>query len=182
MDTTVAVAEPVEELAGTDVKQTPALRAQRGEYLAFRVGDEDYAIEILRVQEIRSYETPTRIAEAPACVKGVVNLRGVIVPIVDLRLRMGLASVPPTPTTVVIVLALRDRVVGAIVDAVSEVVELGDDTLKPCPALGAGTAAHHITGLAGLEEGSAMRTIVLLDIEALLGDVLAMPAASASFA
>ena len=98
--------------------------AAHGEYLTFRLGAEEYGIDILRVQEIRSYEAPTRIANAPAFLKGVVNLRGVIVPIVDLRLKLGCDSAEYNHFTVVIVLNVRGRVVGAVVDSVSDVLEL----------------------------------------------------------
>ncbi|WP_119292374.1 chemotaxis protein CheW [Azohydromonas sediminis] len=150
----------------------PALRAQRGEYLAFRLGDEDYAIDILRVQEIRSYEAPTRLAGAPPCVRGVVNLRGVVVPVVDLRMCMGLPHTGPAAGTVVIVLMLKERVVGAVVDAVSEVIGLRDQDLKEAPALGSKAGAAFMTGLACLDDAGTSRTIVLLDIEAVLGLVL----------
>jgi purine-binding chemotaxis protein CheW len=90
-----------------------------GEFLTFRLGAEEYGIDILKVQEIRSYEQPTRIANAPAFIKGVVNLRGVIVPIVDLRLKLGCDTAEYNSFTVVIVLNVKGRVVGAVVDSVS---------------------------------------------------------------
>src|SRR3982750_247340 len=93
-----------------------------GEFLTFRLGAEEYGIDILRVQEIRSYEAPTRIANAPAFVKGVVNLRGVIVPIVDMRIKFNLTPVNYDSFTVVIVLNIAGRVVGMVVDAVSDVI------------------------------------------------------------
>lgn len=169
-----AVAEMERIADDTAQVSIPKLRAHRGEYLAFRLGEEHYAIEILRVQEIRSYEPPTRIAGAPPGVKGVVNLRGVIVPVVDLRARLGMPATEPGPTTVVIVLGLRDRVIGAIVDAVSEVVEVTDDELKAPPPLGSAVNDGHMTGLACIDDAQASKTIVLLDIEALLGDALAV--------
>ena len=106
-----------------------------GEFLTFRLGAEEYGIDILKVQEIRSYEAPTRIANAPAFIKGVVNLRGVIVPIVDLRLKLGCDSNDYNSFTVVIVLNVRGRVVGAVVDSVSDVLELSRDSIKPAPAV-----------------------------------------------
>src|SRR5262245_53933128 len=105
-----------------------------GEFLTFRLGAEEYGIDILRVQEIRSYEAPTRIANAPAFIKGVVNLRGVIVPIVDLRLKLGCESAEYNHFTVVIVLNVRGRVVGAVVDSVSDVLELNGEQIRPAPA------------------------------------------------
>src|SRR4051812_25063150 len=104
-----------------------------GEYLTYRAGAEEYGVDIQTVQEIRSYEAPTRIPGAPRFVKGVVNLRGVIVPIVDLRLRLECEQADYTPFTVVIVLAARQRVVGVVVDSVSDVLDLPADTIKPPP-------------------------------------------------
>jgi len=129
------------EVARQDAVRSAALQggtphsrqARSGEYLTFRLGGEEYGIDILRVQEIRSYEQPTRIANAPHFIKGVVNLRGVIVPIVDLRLKLGCESAEYNGFTVVIVLNVRGRVVGAVVDSVSDVLELGADHIKPAP-------------------------------------------------
>ena len=103
------------------------------EFLAFKLGAEEYGIDILRVQEIRSYEEPTHIANAPAFVKGVVNLRGVIVPIVDMRLKFNLDTVNYDSFTVVIVLNIGSRVVGMVVDAVSDVITLTPEQLRPVP-------------------------------------------------
>jgi len=137
--------------------------AQGGEYLTFRLGAEEYGIDILRVQEIRSYEAPTRIANAPASIKGVVNLRGVIVPIVDLRLKLGCASAEYNAFTVVIVLNVRGRVVGAVVDSVSDVLELAAEHVKPAPEVSTGTDCF-ITGIGSVGE----RMLILIDIEALM--------------
>src|ERR1022692_1377471 len=103
------------------------------EFLAFKLGAEEYGIDILRVQEIRSYEEPTRIANAPAFVKGVVNLRGVIVPIIDMRMRFNLEQVGYESFTVVIVLNIGRRVVGMVVDGVSDVITLTPAQLRPVP-------------------------------------------------
>src|SRR5688572_3488794 len=114
-----------------------AAAAAGGEYLTFRLGSEEYGIDILRVQEIRSYEQPTRIADAPHFIKGVVNLRGVIVPIVDLRIKLGCDTNDYNDFTVVIVLNVRGRVVGAVVDSVSDVLELSADAVRPAPEMNA---------------------------------------------
>jgi purine-binding chemotaxis protein CheW len=143
--------------------------ARAGEYLTCQLGGEEYAIDILRVQEIRSYEAPTRIANAPAHVRGVVNLRGVIVPIVDLRLRLGCDSAGCTGSTAIVVLNLGQRVVGAVVDAVADVVAIGTADVKPAPRLGAAERHAHITGIATLEVGQAQRMLILVDIAALVG-------------
>lgn len=145
-----------------------ARRAAQGEYLTFRLGDEEYGIDILRVQEIRSYEPPTRIANAPAFLKGVVNLRGVIVPIVDLRLKLGCERAEIDGFTVVIVLNVRGRVVGAVVDAVSDVLELGAEQIKPAPELSAQIDARFITGIGTIGTEQAARMLILMDIEALM--------------
>ena len=141
-----------------------ASKAPNGEYLTFRLGAEEYGIDILRVQEIRSYEPPTRIANAPAFLKGVVNLRGVIVPIVDLRLKLGCDSAEYNNFTVVIVLNVRGRVVGAVVDSVSDVLELAGETIRPAPAMNASIDTAFITGIGSV----AGRMLILMDIEALM--------------
>ena len=135
-----------------------------GEFLTFRLGQEEYGIDILKVQEIRSYEPPTRIANAPAFIKGVVNLRGVIVPIVDLRLRLGCETAEYSALTVVIVLNVKGRVVGAVVDSVSDVLELGKDAIKPAPEMASAVDASFITGIGSVGE----RMLILMDIEGLM--------------
>jgi purine-binding chemotaxis protein CheW len=137
----------------------------RGEYLTFRLGHEEYGIDILKVQEIRSYEAPTRIANAASCFKGVVNLRGVIVPIVDLRIKFGCESVEYNGFTVVIVLNIRGRVVGAVVDSVSDVLELPGEAVRPAPDMDTSQDTSFITGIASLQD----RMLILLDIERLMG-------------
>jgi len=139
-----------------------------GEFLTFRLGEEEYGIDILRVQEIRSYEAPTRIANAPSFLKGVVNLRGVIVPIIDLRLKLGCDSAEYNGFTVVIVLNVRGRVVGAVVDSVSDVLELGKDHIKPAPELNSNIDAAYITGIGTVKNGDVERMLILMDIEALM--------------
>ena len=136
---------------------TTALR----EFLAFKLGAEEYGIDILRVQEIRSYEAPTRIAHAPEFIKGVINLRGVIVPIVDLRLKFGLNSATYDAFTVVIVLNIGTRVVGMVVDSVSDVITLATDQLRPVPELNSAIATDHLLAVAAVDE----RMLILLDIE-----------------
>jgi purine-binding chemotaxis protein CheW len=135
-----------------------------GEFLTFRLGAEEYGIDILKVQEIRSYEPPTRIANAPAFIKGVVNLRGVIVPIVDLRLKLGCECAEYNSFTVVIVLNVKGRVVGAVVDSVSDVLALDAETIKPAPEMNATVDANFITGIGSINE----RMLILMDIEALM--------------
>ena len=151
----------------TQVARHEAARAAvaaGGEFLTFRLGAEEYGIDILKVQEIRSYEQPTRIANAPAFIKGVVNLRGVIVPIVDLRVKLACETVEYNGFTVVIVLNVRGRVVGAVVDSVSDVLELGAGTIKPAPEMHTAVDTSFITGIGSVSD----RMLILMDIEALM--------------
>ena len=137
----------------------------RREFLSFTLGGESYAIDILKVQEIRGYETPTRIANTPDFIKGVVNLRGHIVPIVDLRLKLGVGEPGYDATTVVIILNILKRVVGVVVDGVSDVVALAPEIIKPAPEFGASLDTRYILGLATLGE----ELLILVDIERLMG-------------
>ena len=126
------------------------------EYLTFTLGREEYAIDILRVQEIRGYDQVTAIANAPPFIKGVINLRGAIVPIVDLRIKFHLAEVTYDPFTVVIV--------GVVVDSVSDVIALGGDAIRPPPEFGASFDTEYLLGLATAGE----RMLILVDIERLM--------------
>lgn len=139
--------------------------ASSAEYLSFRLGAEEYGIDILRVQEIRSFEEPTRIANSPPHLKGVVNLRGVIVPVVDLRIKLGCEKIEYNSFTVVIVLNVKGRVVGAVVDSVSDVLELAQDQIRPAPEMTSSAVdTTFITGIASVGE----RMLILMDIEALM--------------
>jgi purine-binding chemotaxis protein CheW len=138
------------------------------EYLTFRLGAEEYGIDILKVQEIRSYENPTRIANAPAFIKGVTNLRGVIVPIIDLRMKFDLGEPSYDAFTVVIILNVAQRVVGVVVDSVSDVLELGAEQIKPAPEFSGAVDAGFITGLGSVQQGDAERMLILVDIERLM--------------
>ena len=135
-----------------------------GEYLTFTLGREEYGIDILKVQEIRGYEPPTTIAHAPPFLKGVINLRGVIVPIVDMRIKFNLGEPSYDQFTVVIILNIGRRVVGMVVDGVSDVIQLGSDNLRPAPEFAAMLDTRYILGL-GTVEG---RMIIVLDIERLM--------------
>ena len=137
----------------------------RNEYLTFKLGSESYGIEILKVQEIRGYETPTTIANAPAFIKGVINLRGVIVPILDLHIKFQLAQANYDEFTVAIILNVAGRVVGVVVDAVSDVLTLATDSIRATPEFASATFdTKYITGLATVDE----RMLILLDIEKLM--------------
>jgi purine-binding chemotaxis protein CheW len=141
-----------------------AAEAVAGEYLTYRLGEEEYAIDILKVQEIRGYDQVTRIAGAPEFVKGVMNLRGTIVPIVDLRLKFGLGEPDYGPFTVVVILNFGNRIAGAVVDAVSDVIALSREDIRPAPDFEGGPGTRFIRGLAPLGE----RMVIVADIEALM--------------
>lgn len=138
--------------------------APQSEFLAFMLADEAYAIDILAVREIRAYEPATRIAGAPAFVRGVINLRGLIVPVVDLRQRFGLGRSEPGSGTVIVVLQVDDRLVGMLVDALSDVIALPVAQIRPAPEFGPAIGAQHVRGLATVDE----QMLIVLDICALM--------------
>jgi purine-binding chemotaxis protein CheW len=134
------------------------------EYLAFTLGREEYGIDILKVQEIRGYETVTRIANAPEFIKGVVNLRGIIVPIVDMRIKFHLGEPTYDQFTVVIILNIAGRIVGMVVDSVSDVITLTPDHIKPAPEMGTALNTDYLIGLGTIDE----RMLILVDIDKLM--------------
>jgi purine-binding chemotaxis protein CheW len=137
------------------------------EYLTFRLDQEEYGIDILKVQEIRGYEKPTRISNAPEFIKGVVNLRGTIVPIIDMRLKFNCAQAEYNTFTVVIILNLRNRIVGIVVDSVSDVMELAPDNIKAAPEIESSIDSSAVVGLGSVGE----RMLILLDIEKLMSSM-----------
>lgn len=139
-------------------------QSESHEFLAFRLGKEEYGIDILKVQEIRGYENVTRIANAPEFIKGVVNLRGIIVPIVDMRIRFNLGTPTYDQFTVVIILNLGGRVVGMVVDSVSDVTQLTKEQIKPAPEMGTALNTDYLLGLGTVDE----RMLILLDIGKLM--------------
>jgi len=134
------------------------------ELLTFTLAEEEYCIDILKVQEIRGYEAVTRIANTPSFIKGVVNLRGNIVPIIDLRIKLSLGDPRYDHSTVVIILNILKRVVGVVVDSVSDVITLPADAIKPAPEFGGTLDTQYIIGLATLED----RMLIHVDIEKLI--------------
>lgn len=134
------------------------------EYLTFTLGAEEYGIDILTVQEIRGYDTVTRIANAPEFIKGVINLRGTIVPIVDMRIKFKLGNVVYDQFTVVIVLNIGQRVVGMVVDGVSDVISLSSEQTRPAPEFGSTLDTQYLVGLGTLQD----RMIILVDIQRLM--------------
>jgi len=144
--------------------QTDAGQVEGKEYLAFTLGQEEYGIDILRVQEIRGYEPVTRIANAPNFIKGVVNLRGIIVPVVDMRIKLNLGTPTYDQFTVVIILSIAGRVVGMVVDSVSDVMTLTPEQVKPAPEMGTSFDSDYLIGLGTLNE----RMLILVDIDKLM--------------
>ena len=134
------------------------------EFLTFILGSEEYGLEILKVQEIRGYDAITHIANAPAFIKGIVNLRGIIVPIIDMRIKFNLGKVEYNEFTVVIILNVASRVMGIVVDGVSDVITLSSEQVKPAPDFAAHLDTDYIIGLGTVDE----RMLILMDIEKLM--------------
>lgn len=134
------------------------------EFLTFTLGAEEYGVDILKVQEIRGYDTVTRIPDAPEFIKGVINLRGTIVPVVDMRLKFKLASAEYNEFTVMIILNIARRVVGMVVDGVSDVMQLTPEQIRPAPEFGGAFNTKFITGIGALDN----RMLILVDIERLM--------------
>ncbi|MES2115182.1 MAG: chemotaxis protein CheW [Pseudomonadota bacterium] len=142
----------------------PARSFQTLEFLAFTLGQEEYGIDIQQVQELRGYESVTHIANAPAYIKGVVNLRGIIIPIVDMRIKFNLGTPSYDQFTVVIILNIAGRVVGMVVDSVSDVITLTAEQVKPAPEMGTAFNTDYLIGLGALEQ----RMLILVDIARLM--------------
>lgn len=140
--------------------------AESAQYLTLRLGNEEYAIDILQVQEIRSYEEPTRMVNAPPFVKGVINLRGVIVPIVDLRLKLNIDKADYDEFTVVIILNVHGMMVGAVVDAVSDVITLTAQSINPAPQFETAIDSRFINGIATIGD----RMLIVMNMETLLSN------------
>ena len=138
--------------------------APAAEFLTFALGSEEYGVDILKVKEIRGYDAVTRLPDAPDYIKGVINLRGTIVPVVDMRLKFRLERAEYTALTVMIVLNVADRVVGMVVDSVSDVVQLSAEQVRAVPEIGATIDRQFLTGIGTLDE----RMLILLDIERLM--------------
>jgi len=141
-----------------------AAPAMPNEFLTFTLGQEEYGVDILKVQEIRGYDTVTRIPEAPEFIKGVINLRGTIVPVVDMRLKFRLDSAEYNEFTVMIILNVARRVVGMVVDGVSDVMQLSAEQIRPAPEFGSSVNTRFITGIGTLDQ----RMLILIDIEKLM--------------
>lgn len=136
------------------------------EFLAFTLGDEEYGIDIHNVQELRGFGAVTRIAGSPDFIKGVVNLRGIIVPIIDMRIKFKLGTPTYNEFTVVIILNIRQRVMGMVVDSVSDVITLISQQIKPAPQLSAALATDYLIGMGTVDE----RMLILVDIDLLMSN------------
>ena len=134
------------------------------QFLTFKLAGEEYGVGILSVQEIRGWSAVTAIPHSPAWLLGVINLRGVVVPIIDLRIKFAFAKAEYNEFTVVIILNVGARVIGIVVDGVSDVITLGSDQIKPAPSLGGNTDTSHIIGFGTLDE----RMRILMDVEKLM--------------
>ncbi len=145
-------------------RSTQSNKLDSRELLSFKLGSEEYGIDILKVQEIRGYERPTRMAGVPDFIKGVVNLRGIIVPIIDLRIKFNLESVEYNEFTVVIILNLSGRVLGIVVDGVSDVIALTPAQICPSPEFSSTFDTQYIVGIGTVDE----RMLILVDIEKLM--------------
>src|SRR6056297_1732140 len=147
-----------------DKSLTAAVKEDAREYLTFRLGREEYGLNILNVQEIRGYDAVTKIANSPPFIKGVINMRGIIVPIIDMRIRFNLGEATYDEFTVVIILNIAHHVIGMVVDAVSDVTSLQNDQVRPAPEFGTVLDTAYIDGLATADE----RMIIVIDIEKLM--------------
>jgi purine-binding chemotaxis protein CheW len=134
------------------------------EFLTFTLGKEEYGIDILKVQEIRGYDAVTTIANTPKFIKGVINLRGTIAPIVDLRIKFNMPTVEYDQFTVVIILNLGSRIVGIVVDSVSDVLTLNSEQIHPAPNLSSALDTRYILGLGTVAD----HMLILVDIEKLM--------------
>ena len=147
-----------------NISSAPVMVNKNNEFLTFMLANEEYGIDIIKVQEIRGYGAVTAIANAPNFIKGVVNLRGNIVPIVDLRIKFNLNNIKYDDSTVVIILNIAERVVGIVVDSVSDVMTLTPDQIKPVPEFASTFDTEYLIGLGAVDQ----RMLILVDIERLM--------------
>lgn len=146
------------------MEKTSRGNTESQESLVFKLGDEEYGIDLHKVQEIRSYPAVTRIANAPDFIKGLINLRGTIVPVADLRIKFRLESADVGPFTAVIILSVQQRLIGLVVDSVSDVITLSPEQIKSAPSMSSMMNADFITGIGAVDD----RMLILINIEALI--------------
>ena len=151
-------------MADQSMSTTSTAQVAPPEYLAFTLGEEEYGIDIQRVQELRGYDAVTHLANSATYIKGVINLRGVIVPIIDMRIKFKLAAVNYDQFTVVIILNIDHRIIGMVVDSVSDVITLTPEHIKPAPQLGQHMQADYLLGMGTVEQ----RMLMLVDINKLM--------------
>lgn len=156
---------------GADTVDAMQATADGEQYLTFTLGDEEYGVDILRVQEIKGWQRATPIPNTPHYVKGVINLRGTIVPVIDLRERFGMAAQEYSKFTVVVMVkvisGVRERIMGLVVDALSEVYTFQTEQIRPAPEFGAHIRTDFIRGLATVDDS---KMVIVLDVDELLSD------------
>ena len=148
----------------TKYNQDLHLQSSSREFLSFVLGDEHYALDIMAVKEIRGYEAVTKIANAPPFIKGVINLRGDIVPIIDMRIKFSVGEVIYNEFTIVIMLNVAERIVGIVVDGVSDVIRVSEDEIRPPPEFGVAFDSRYLLGLVPIDE----HMVILVNIESLI--------------
>ena len=151
-------------MAQSSQDNTSTVSTGANEFLTFTLGQEEYGMDIIKVQEIRGYDAVTHIANTPEFIKGVINLRGIIVPIVDMRIKFHLNHAEYNELTVVIILNVAKRVIGMVVDGVSDVITLNADQIKPAPEFGSAIDTQYVMGLGTVDD----RMLILVDIEKLM--------------
>jgi purine-binding chemotaxis protein CheW len=154
------------EAAAKEINQQIGLTTDGSQFLTFQLGEELYGVDILRVQEIKGYTAVTRIPNTPAHIKGVLNLRGTIVPIVELRTKFGMPTIDYTMFTVIVVVVVREKIMGLVVDAVSDVLNIDKKDIQPAPQFGAKVDVSFLNGIGK----SGDKLVALLDMDRLLSD------------
>ncbi len=160
------MAATMPETSAKTVNQQIGMATDGSQFLTFNLGEELYGVNILQVQEIKGYTAVTRIPNMPAHIKGVLNLRGTIVPIIELRTKFGMPTIDYTTFTVIIVVVVRDKVMGLVVDAVSDVLNIGKQDMQPPPQFGAKVDVKFLSGIGK----SGDKLVALLDMNCLLSD------------
>ncbi|MBL8075536.1 MAG: chemotaxis protein CheW [Nitrospira sp.] len=154
------------ETATKELNQQIGLTTDGSQFLTFNLGEELYGVDILRVQEIKGYTAVTKIPNTPSHIKGVLNLRGTIVPIIELRTKFSMPTIDYTAFTVIIVVVVRDKVMGLVVDAVSDVLNIDKKDIQPPPQFGAKVDVSFLNGIGKSND----KLVALLDMDRLLLD------------
>lgn len=154
------------ELSAKELNQQIGLTTDGSQFLTFQLGDELYGVDILRVQEIKGYTTVTKIPNTPPHIKGVLNLRGTIVPIVELRTKFGMPTIDYTMFTVIVVVVVKEKIMGLVVDAVSDVLNIDRHDIQPPPQFGAKVDVSVLTGIGKSND----KLVAILDMDRLLSD------------